>query len=120
MPKYVNLFTTFSLWPLAMTQGSMYRFPGADWCIISVFLILMVRPKSLHASENLSSLRCMSSSDPAFRAQSSANRGSDDVCHDLGFCLKPTVVEQPSVCSVSDADSNVIISKGIHQHGGEH
>ena len=27
--KYVNLFTTFSLWPLAVTLASMYGFPGA-------------------------------------------------------------------------------------------
>ena len=30
LPKYVNLFITFSLWPLVVTLGSMYGFPGAD------------------------------------------------------------------------------------------
>ena len=38
--------------------------------------MLMVRPKSLHASENLSTLHCMSAYNPAFGAQSSAKRKS--------------------------------------------
>ena len=54
-------------WPLTFWLASVFK---------SVFLILTVRPKSLHASDNLSTLRCMSASDPAFRAQSSAYRTS--------------------------------------------
>ena len=82
-----------------------------------MLLLFMLRPKSLHASENLSTLRCLSASEPVLRAQSSAN---NDTCNDLGFCLKPAGVEQFSDRSVSDADSNVTISNGIRQHGGEH
>ena len=29
LPKYVNLFTTFSLWPWAVMLGSMNGYPGA-------------------------------------------------------------------------------------------
>ena len=78
-------------------------------CYFSLSFYTDVRSKSLHASENLSTLRCMSA-DPAFRVQSSANRKS----------LMMSVIEQRSVRSVSDADSNVTISKSIRQHGGEH
>ena len=36
--------------------GSTHGFPGAGWCIISVFFMLMVRPKLSLAIENLSTL----------------------------------------------------------------
>ena len=56
--------------------GLMYAFPGAGWCITSVFLMLIVRPKLVQASANLLTFWCMSSSQMEFRVQSSANRKS--------------------------------------------
>ena len=45
-------------------------------CSTSVFFTLMVNPKLSQASEKLLTLCCMSSSEPALRVQSSANRKS--------------------------------------------
>ena len=36
-PKYANLFTTFSLWPLAVTLGSMYGFPELADALLQSF-----------------------------------------------------------------------------------
>ena len=56
--------------------GSMYGFPGAGWCITSVFFMLMIWPKLSQAIENLPTLFCMLALVVAFSAQSSANRNS--------------------------------------------
>ena len=51
-------------------------YPGAGWFMTSVFLVLIVWPKLLQASTNLSTLCCMLASEAALRAQSSANKKS--------------------------------------------
>ena len=54
--------------------SSMYDFPGAGWCITSVFFVLMVWLKLSQAIENLSTLFCMLALVVAFSAQLLANR----------------------------------------------
>ena len=44
----------------------------------------------------------------------------DDVCLDLGFCLKPPEVEQLAICTVPEVDSNVTVSESVSQHCGKH
>ena len=68
--------TAFSLCPFMVMLGSVYVFPGAGWCITSVFFVLIVKPKLLQASEKMSTLRCISVSEVVLSPQSSANRRS--------------------------------------------
>ena len=44
----------------------------------------------------------------------------DDVCLDLGFCLKPPEVEQLAICTVPEVDFNVTVSESVCQHCGKH
>lgn len=55
---------------------SIYGFPGTNWCITLVFLVLIVRSKLSQVSENMSALCYMSASEVALRVLSSANRKS--------------------------------------------
>ncbi len=59
--------------------GSVYAFARACWKNSSVFLVLIVKPKSSQALENWSMLFCMSNWVLAFNAQSSAKRKSRTV-----------------------------------------
>ena len=68
--------TAWSLFPLTVMSCSWYGFPGADWDITSVFLVLMVRSKLSQAVENPSISSCIFCSLLAFSAQSSAKRRS--------------------------------------------
>ena len=72
----MNLSTMFGLCPLTVMVGSTYGLPSAGWCMTSAFVVLIVRPKLLQASTNLSTLCCMLASDAALKAQSSANKKS--------------------------------------------
>ena len=65
----------------------------------------------VQAVENSSKLRCISSSEPAFRAGRRQTESHYDVRHDFGFCLKPPEVEQLAIDSTSGSDSNVTISE---------
>ena len=85
--------------------GSTYGFPGASWCITSVFFVLMVRSKLSQAIENLSTLFCMLALVVAFSAQLSANKLVDSISLHFGLCLKPSEVEDRAVSVVSNVDS---------------
>ena len=56
LPRQVNLSTAFKRSPLMVMLVSIYVLPGAGWCINSVFLMLIVGPKLVQASANLSSI----------------------------------------------------------------
>ena len=49
-------------------EGSTQDWPGADWCVTSFFLTLIVRTNLSHALENLFTLSCISGSEPALSA----------------------------------------------------
>ena len=75
----------------------------------------------MQAVENLSTLQCMPASDIALRlAVVDKQKVPDDIRNNLGFCLKPPEVEQRTISSTSDSDSDVTLSESISQHGGEH
>ena len=85
--------------------GSTEAFPGAGWNITLVFLVLMVSPKIVQASEKRSILCCISVSELASRAQLSANRKSQ---------MKPVLTLE------SDVKSYITIPESISQHGRKH
>ena len=57
--------------------GSVLGVPGgAGWYITRLFLVMIVRPKLLHAVANWSMLRCVSDWLVVFRAMTSTDRKS--------------------------------------------
>ena len=96
--------------------GSTYGFPGAGWCIISVFFVLMVRPKLSQAIENLSRPFCMFDLVVAFSAQ----KHIDDISLHLVLCLKPSEVEDRAVRAVSNVNSIIWATQCMKQHRRKH
>ena len=43
LPREINFSTAFSHCPLLVMLGSTYGFPGAGWCITSIFFELIVK-----------------------------------------------------------------------------
>ena len=93
-----------------MIFGSMYVFPGAGWCITSVFNVDwqaefgMVQP-----SANLSAFCCMSSSEKEFKAPSSSNRKSLMVSVLTSvFALESSKVENGAIQMVFYANGNCL------------
>ena len=74
LPRYANLSIKLSHCTSTEMLVSTQGYPGVGWCITSVIVVLIESPKLLQASENLSTLCCMSASEAVLRAQSSANR----------------------------------------------
>ena len=92
--------------------GPWYIFRGAGWCMTSVFLVLMVKPKLSRALEKWFTHCCISASVLLLRAQSSPTRSS---LSDLCFCCEPFEVEHSSTCSVPESALGVIHIKWYNQ-----
>ena len=76
LPWYTNFSASANFWPCAVMAGSVLGVPGGAGWYIGSLLVMIVRPKLLHAVANCSMLRCMSDWLVVFRAQSSADRKS--------------------------------------------
>ena len=78
----------------------------------------MVGPKASQADENLSMLCCISGSEDAFNAQSSAkSRSLTQSILTLDLVLKSPQIKQFAVCPESYGDSVTVVSEGFSQHG---
>ena len=93
--------------------GSTYGFPGAGWCITSVFFVLMVRLRLSQAIENLSTLFCMLALVVVFSAQSLVNRNLLTISV---FSLVFAWNLLSAVSVVSNVDSIIWATKCIKQH----
>ena len=76
--------------------GGWYTFRGAGWCMTSVFLVLMVKPKLSQAPEKWFTHCCISTSVLLLRAQSSTKRSSLSVAtFNLVFALSRLSLNTP-------------------------
>ena len=84
----------------------------------SGFFVLMVSPKASQADENVSMFRCISSSELAFRAQSSANRKSRALLL-FGSDLQSPQIKQFAISAAADGHGVCVVVECSFWHGRE-